>query len=151
MSDFQPDTPNGTDRIHATIESRREIVDKASERIMDAIAALPCTHGALDDISLALSEALANAVLHGNGEDPEKKVDVSAVCEGPGQFTLVVTDEGQGFDAAAVGDPTVGGNLLSNHGRGLLLIRRLMDKTEFRLGGRQIVLHKTCHGLSNGG
>jgi serine/threonine-protein kinase RsbW len=107
--------------------------------------------GSLDDISLALSEALANAVIHGNREDPNKKVDICALCESPDQFRLVITDEGQGFQPDTVADPTMRENLLSNHGRGLFLIRQLMDEMEFRLGGRQIVLLKRCSEQSKSG
>ena len=142
MCDYQPDVSTATHVIRETIASRRDSVDEASERIMQAVAALPCARGSLDDISLALSEALANAVVHGNREDPDKNVDVCAACEGPDQFTLVITDEGRGFLPDAVADPTAADNLLSSHGRGLFLIRQLMDNTEFRLGGRQIVLLK---------
>jgi serine/threonine-protein kinase RsbW len=144
MRDYQPDSASATHPIQETIASRRDSVDGASERIMQAVERLPCARGSLDDISLALSEALANAVIHGNREDPNKKVDICALCDSPDQFRLVITDEGQGFQPDAVPDPTLGENTLSNHGRGLFLIRRLMDETEFRLGGRQIVLLKRC-------
>jgi serine/threonine-protein kinase RsbW len=128
--------------IHETIVSRRETVDKAGERIMQLVATLPCAQGSLEDISLALSEALANAVVHGNQGDPEKSVDICAACDGPERFTLVVTDEGDGFDPELVPDPTCADHLMCGHGRGLFLIRQLMDETDFRLGGRQIVMAK---------
>ena len=151
MCDYKSDTSALTPLIHETIDSRRDLVDQAAERIMLAVGALPCAKGSLDDISLALSEVLANAVVHGNREDPEKKVDICATCEGPDQFTLVVTDEGRGFDPAAICDPTGADNLLTNHGRGVFLIRRLMDETEFRMGGRQVLLRKRCQDPSRGG
>ena len=81
-------------------------------------------------------------------EDPDKTVDVYAACEGPDQCTLVITDEGQGFDPEAVANPTAAENLLSSHGRRLFLIRQLMDQTEIKLGGRQIVLRKRCQDSS---
>jgi serine/threonine-protein kinase RsbW len=146
MRAYEPDLPL-THLIHGTIGSCRDSVDKESEHILQAIGALPCAQGSLDDISLALSEALANAVLHGNREDPDKKVHICAACEAPDRFMLAVTDEGQGFDPAATGDSTAPGNLLLNHGRGLLLIRHLMDETEFRLGGRQVVMRKRRQGV----
>jgi hypothetical protein len=55
---------------------------------MQAIGALPYVHGNLEDISLALSEALANAVVHGNREDPNKKVEVCALCDSPDYSVL---------------------------------------------------------------
>jgi serine/threonine-protein kinase RsbW len=116
MRDYQRDALSATHLIHETIASRRDSVDEASERIMQAIGALPCARGNLEDISLALSEALANAVVHGNREDPNKKVEVCALCDSPDYFRLIVTDEGQGFQPDAVADPTVAQNLMSSHG-----------------------------------
>jgi serine/threonine-protein kinase RsbW len=55
-------------------------------------------------------------------------------------LSLVITDEGQGFDPAAIPDPTSAENIFSNRGRCLFLINRLMGKAEHRLAGRQVVL-----------
>ena len=148
MQVYKPDLPTTTHLIQRTVGSCRNSVDKESEHILKAIGALPCAQGNVDDIGLALTEALANAVLHGNREDPDKKVHICAACEAPDRFMLAVTDEGTGFDPVATGDPTAPDNLLLNHGRGLLLIRHLMDETEFRLGGRQVVMRKQRQGLS---
>lgn len=127
--------------VHDQINGSRDCLDNAFERIMRAIEALPCAQGNVDEISLALSEALANAVVHGNREDPVKRVDVCATCIGD-LFSLVITDEGDGFDPTLVPDPTAVDKLMLNRGRGLFLIRRLMDQIDFRLGGRQIVMTK---------
>jgi serine/threonine-protein kinase RsbW len=86
---------------------------------------------------------LANAIIHGNREDPSKKVEIYGACEGHEKLLLVITDEGQGFDPAAIPDPTRAENIFSGHGRGLFLINRLMCHAEHRLGGRQVVLRKS--------
>lgn len=124
------------------VESRRDLVGDATERIMKIIRAMPCVRGSLDDVTLALTEALANAIIHGNREDPNKKVHVWGACEGHEKLLLVITDEGQGFDPATVPDPTVAENVFSSHGRGVFLINRLIPDAEYRLGGRQVVLRK---------
>ncbi len=136
------DAPDLNLGFHESIDSRRDLLDEATDRIMQSVRALPCAQENLDDVNLALSEAIANAIIHGNREDPGKKVQVCGTCESPGQLLLVITDEGHGFDPAVIPDPTRGDNLFSSHGRGVFLMNRLMDQTEFRLGGRQVVLRK---------
>jgi len=146
MRDCEFDTSNLSLAFHEAIESRRDLLGEATERIMENVRALPCAQESLDEVSLALSEALANAIIHGNREDPSKKVRVCGACESQEQLLLVITDEGEGFDPAAIPDPTIADNVFSTHGRGVFLIKRLMDQTEFRLGGRQVVLRKRVSG-----
>jgi serine/threonine-protein kinase RsbW len=93
-------------------------------------------------LRLALAEALSNAVIHGNREDPDKTVGICAGCDGQSQLLIAVTDQGDGFDPAVLADPTAAENICSSHGRGVFLMRRLVDEVEFNLGGRQVVLRK---------
>jgi len=93
-------------------------------------------------VETALREGLANAILHGNRNDPRKKVRVHCGCEAAGGIRITITDEGSGFDSSKLPDPTVGENLAFGHGRGLFLIRRLMDEVTFENGGRQIRMRK---------
>jgi serine/threonine-protein kinase RsbW len=79
------------------------------------------------EIELAVREAVANAVLHGNGCDPGKKVFLNAAVR-PSGLVICVRDEGKGFDPEAVPDPLVSGNLLQESGRGLFLVKAYMDK-----------------------
>jgi anti-sigma regulatory factor (Ser/Thr protein kinase) len=57
-------------------------------------------------------------------------------------LVLVITDEGEGFDPSGLPDPTVSENIFATHGRGVFLIKQLMDQAEYRKGGRQLVLRK---------
>jgi serine/threonine-protein kinase RsbW len=93
-------------------------------------------------IETALREGLANAVLHGNRNDPRKKVRLSCGCEAAGGIRITIGDEGGGFDPSKVPDPTVGENLASGHGRGLFLIQKLMDEVHFENAGREIHMRK---------
>ena len=63
-------------------------------------------------------------------------------CTGPGELLIAVTDEECGFDPAALPDATAPTNIGSTHGRGVFLMRRLVDDVQFNLGGRQVVLQK---------
>ena len=88
---------------------------------------------------VGLTEALANAMLYGNGRDPEKKVRVEANLS-DGKFTVRVTDEGLGFNPATISDPTLPRNRLRVGGRGIFLIRKLMDQVEFNDLGNSITM-----------
>lgn len=81
-------------------------------------------------VPVALTEALANAILYGNGEDRQKLVRLSARLDDTA-LVLEVADEGPGFDLeACVIDPTTDENLDREDGRGLYLMRTLMDRVE---------------------
>lgn len=93
---------------------------------------------------VALAEALANAVLYGNGSDPAKRVRVDvAVCSE--RVTARVTDQGAGFDPSCVGDPTTPENLLKPGGRGLFLMRQLLDEVRFNERGNSVTLVLHLH------
>jgi serine/threonine-protein kinase RsbW len=87
-----------------------------------------------DDIAIALSEAVNNAIEHGNQGDPSKKVHIE-LEEIDNGIRIVVTDEGGGFDPSEVEDPTDPENLLAESGRGLLIIRHLMDEVNVASSG----------------
>jgi serine/threonine-protein kinase RsbW len=126
--------------FHTTIDSFMSEVGDASDRVMRFVKTLPCAQADLGNLHLTLFEALSNAIIHGNREDPRKSVSVCAGCDGLGQVLIAITDQGDGFDPAALADPTSADNLSSTHGRGVFLMRLLVDKVEFNLGGRQVVL-----------
>jgi serine/threonine-protein kinase RsbW len=79
---------------------------------------------------VGVAEALANAMIYGNGRDPDKRVRVE-VDLSPDRVALVVRDEGAGFDPAEVPDPTLPENLEQPGGRGIFLIRELMDEVDY--------------------
>jgi serine/threonine-protein kinase RsbW len=82
------------------------------------------------NVPVALTEALSNAMLRGNAEDPAKTVHVRVALD-RNRVVLEVTDEGGGFDLElCTGDPTTPENVTREDGRGLFLMRRLMDRVE---------------------
>jgi serine/threonine-protein kinase RsbW len=111
-------------------------------KIMAIVQTLPCVQGDVASLRLALLEALANAVIHGNREDPAKRVVICGGCTGRGQLLIAVTDQGSGFDLAGLPDPTAPANIDLTHGPGVFLMRRLVDDVQFNLRGRQVVLQK---------
>jgi serine/threonine-protein kinase RsbW len=108
-------------------------------------------HGNEEEIEIALREALANAVVHGNHEDPGKQVYVNCRC-GTDEVSFVIRDEGQGYDIDELPDPTAPENISSSHGRGIYLMKNLMDEVHFEGGGAVVYMRK-CAGenLSHGG
>jgi serine/threonine-protein kinase RsbW len=97
------------------------------------------------EIELALSEALVNAIVHGNQQDPCKRVYVNCRCTTDGEVSITVEDEGHGFENDAVPDPTSPENLLRTHGRGIYLIRTLMDEVDFEQGGSVVRMRKRAN------
>ena len=101
-----------------------------------------CFHGDADDIEVALREAIANAVLHGNHEDPNKHVHLSFRCEPSGELFFIVRDEGTGFDPDKVPDPLAPENIDAEHGRGILMMRSYMDQVHYDRGGTEVHMRK---------
>jgi serine/threonine-protein kinase RsbW len=85
---------------------------------------------AMHKLMVSLTEAVNNAILHGNASDPKKRVKVS--CEVlPGWLLFQINDEGKGFRADHIRNPLKEENLHRASGRGVFLMRTLMDKVEF--------------------
>ena len=89
------------------------------------------------NLRVGVAEALANAMMYGNRRDPGKRVVLEAWC-GPDEVRIRVTDEGHGFDPGALPDPTLPDNRALTCGRGVFLIRQLMDRVEFNDRGNSI-------------
>ena len=101
-----------------------------------------------DDISIAVIEASTNAIVHGNKSDTSKKVNVSFEKKDP-FVTVIVRDEGQGFDPSTVGNPVDEANLLKESGRGIYIMKAVMDEVEFdfpKTGGTRVVMRKCVDG-----
>jgi serine/threonine-protein kinase RsbW len=91
------------------------------------------------NLRTALAEALTNAILYGNGADPAKWVRVRVEL-GRQAVRIHVEDDGRGFDAAAVPDPTAPERLLCEDGRGLFVMRHLVDHVAFNARGNAVCL-----------
>ncbi len=93
-------------------------------------------------IELALAEALENAVVHGNRKDRHKLVQVRCRCDSGTGISLVVKDQGQGFDPNAVADPTTLDNAGADCRGGIWLMRVAMDEVSFECGGTEVHMRK---------
>ncbi len=93
------------------------------------------------DILVALQEALANAVLHGSRNDPAKTIHCRVEID-PSAFLITVRDPGPGFDVEAATPATEFGMNTTTHGRGICMMRSLMDEVAYRNGGSEVQLRK---------
>jgi serine/threonine-protein kinase RsbW len=114
-------------QLNSTMESVGEM-EAAAERL--------AKEADLDEdqtfhITMAVREATVNAVLHGNEYDPARQVQVTFEVTDV-DFIFTITDEGRGFDPDHLPDPLAPENLLRGTGRGIFLIRSLMDEVHFR-------------------
>lgn len=91
------------------------------------------------DILLSLTEAVNNAILHGNRADERKKVLVRAE-QANRRLAIVVEDEGNGFDPRSIPDPTAEENLTRPGGRGVFMMYQLCDSVRYRQNGRSVEL-----------
>jgi serine/threonine-protein kinase RsbW len=129
-------------QMELALPSEVAAISPAVDRLMLLIKNCRCAPGNETDIEIALREALENAVIHGNHEDPRKHVYVSCRCDAEEEVSIIVRDEGQGFDSNALPDPTAPGAIESSHGRGIYLMKALMDEVDFEDGGAVVHLRK---------
>lgn len=94
------------------------------------------------EIGLALQEALANAIVHGCNSDRSKQVHCRCSSDPKGRILVIVTDPGPGFRWDTLSDPRNGQSLYADHGRGVYLIRQLIDEVHFEGSGNQIRMWK---------
>ncbi|HVP44829.1 MAG TPA: ATP-binding protein [Terriglobales bacterium] len=112
------------------------------QRVTDLLVERGVVRGHEMEIALALQEALANAVRYGARNDPAKTVHVTLSCGERKGMKIVVRDPGPGFDPATIPSPVTADGLLSDHGRGLHMIRALLDEVTWENNGTEIHLTK---------
>lgn len=96
----------------------------------------------LFDVRLCLEESLVNAIKHGNKEDKKKKVFITVKLL-PHTVEILVKDEGRGFDYSNLASPIEKENIRNTSGRGVFLIKKLMDTVDFLNGGTTIKMVKS--------
>lgn len=91
------------------------------------------------NVLIAVTEAVNNAIKHGNKNDISKAVQIR-VSDASDVFSIEIKDQGSGFDFDNLPDPTAPENLEKENGRGIFLMKSLADKVEFQNNGRQVIL-----------
>ncbi len=94
-----------------------------------------------NNLSLSLSEAASNAMVHGNKLDPKKYVDIK-ITVSDDKIKVVIKDEGNGFDPSSVPDPTAPENLLKDSGRGIHIMKTFLENMRYNFtdSGTEVIL-----------
>jgi len=133
-----------SERIEITISSRFENIE-----LVQVIAEHLCENAGVDEdgshwIGMAVREAVANAIKHGNKLDVKKKVHAQFDLHGL-ELAIKISDEGEGFDPSKVSDPLNPQNLMKTSGRGIFYMRTFMDEVHYTFepgGGTSLVMTK---------
>jgi serine/threonine-protein kinase RsbW len=127
-------------RFHLAIGSRFENIELVHVVLKDRMEQLGIDKDTQHSVELAMREALANAIKHGNQQNPAKQVHVDLAVE-QGELVIRVEDEGVGFDPDKVRNPLAPENLLNRNGRGILFMNKFMDDIHYgsNAGGGTVV------------
>jgi serine/threonine-protein kinase RsbW len=130
--------------FHLAIGSRFENIELVQLVLKGSLERLGLDDDNRHWIDVAVREAVANAIKHGNREDPAKQVEVDLTVES-GSLVIRVQDEGVGFDPAHLEDPLAPENLLKPNGRGIFYMKSFMDDIQYDIrpgGGTVVTLRK---------
>ena len=122
--------------------SRREAVAPTIDRILRIVEPVGLSGDQRDDLAVALAEALSNAAVHGNKLRPRSQVSVTVEVKPRREAVVEVKDGGAGFDASSLEDPTEESHILVPGGRGVFLMRRLVDEVAYARPGNRVRLTK---------
>ena len=126
------ENPSGESQtVETLLDSTLESVDEAEGTVLRMAGGAGLEEDDLHALGMAVREAAVNAVVHGNRYNARKKVHLK-VSRAPDKLTIVIADEGEGFEVDSIPDPLASENLLRQSGRGLLLIRAFVDEFELR-------------------
>jgi serine/threonine-protein kinase RsbW len=128
--------------LDLSMPGAKDAVSGVTDTVSAALTRLNVPEEKCMEIALAVQEALANAVIHGCQNDASKQIRCRLEWHRDGRIVIVVTDPGSGFRVEDVADPNRPEGVYADHGRGVYLIRQLMDEVHFENGGNQIRMWK---------
>lgn len=129
--------------LRISVESNLDRLGEVEEMAEKAADLMNFNDEERDSLAIAVTEAVSNAIVHGNKEDEAKRVEV--VFEvGRGRVRVSVKDQGPGFDPEKVNNPLDPENLLKESGRGIFILSALMDEVsfDFSKGGTLLTMVK---------
>jgi serine/threonine-protein kinase RsbW len=144
MTDNKPcmENPGFREVLNMSIPAEQNAIASVSDAVADKLKNLSLPEEKQFEIGLAVQEALANAVVHGCNNDAALTVRCCMMSDDNGHVFIAVSDPGPGFDPGSLADPKMQENLREDHGRGIYLIRQLMDEVQFERGGQEIRMWK---------
>jgi serine/threonine-protein kinase RsbW len=137
-----PENTALSELLDRSMPADSEAIATVVDAISETLANLQVPEQKRLEVALAVQEALANAVVHGCGNDASKQVRCRLKSDPHGRIVIIVTDPGPGFSVDRLSDPRHHENLHADHGRGVYLIRQLMDEVHFDRGGNEIRMWK---------
>ena len=137
------------EKIDLELPNDLTLMNAVLEYLLDRVDKLGLVEVEQSNLYVALDEAFVNAVKHGNRNDPEKLLRVTAELSAR-EAIFTIEDEGDGFDVREIPDPTDPANLFKSSGRGVLLIYNIMDEVEYSHGGAKLKMVKRPHNGSAG-
>jgi serine/threonine-protein kinase RsbW len=145
-----PQTPQVPDeqRFHLAIGSRFENIELVQVVLKDCLQRMGMDEDTQHWVDVAVREALANAIKHGNAQDPARQVQVDLVLA-HSELVIQVEDEGVGFDPSRLDNPLSPENLLRPNGRGIFYMKSFMDDIQYGAGpggGTMVTLRKRVPG-----
>jgi anti-sigma regulatory factor (Ser/Thr protein kinase) len=133
-----PESAVSSIHVELTMKSDIAALLPVVDELMALIRKSRCVPGGERDVECALREGLDNAVVHGNRKDSQKQVHISCQCEPGKELSIIIRDEGAGFDPVKVAPHGI-----TNDGKsGIPLMRLLMDEVHFEQDGREIHMRK---------
>ncbi len=149
---FGPDSAMASkrQRIEVTLETRLDSVTVAENICARAAESAGFCEDDCYKLSLAVREGVVNALRYGNEEQCHKKIHVSFAVEN-GKFVVCIADQGRGFDPSSLPDPLADDNLLKTSGRGVFLMRTIMDEWDVERSdsGAEVVMAKRLPASGN--
>jgi serine/threonine-protein kinase RsbW len=131
-----------TELLNLSLPASSESIATITSAISEIMERLEIPEQKRFEIDLAVQEALTNAVVHGCDGDPSKTITCKLNGDPKGRLVISVTDPGPGFRPESIPDPKRAEGLYGDHGRGVYLIRQLMDEVQFEHGGAEIKMWK---------
>ena len=129
------------EKIDLELPSDLRLMSAVLDYLLDRVGRLGLVQVEQSNLFVALDEAFVNAVKHGNRNDPDKLLRVTADLSAH-EAIFTVEDEGEGFDVREIPDPTDADNLFKATGRGVLLIYNIMDEVEYSKSGKHLRMVK---------
>jgi serine/threonine-protein kinase RsbW len=124
-----------------TIKSSLKEIEPVIREISVYLMSEGVDPGILQDIKLVIEEAIINAVKHGNKFKENLRVMIGFECSKE-KIRIYVQDEGKGYDYHRIPDPTLDENIDKESGRGVFLVKKLMDEVNFNRSGNRIEMVK---------
>lgn len=142
-------TPAPSNSARLVIPSDPHRIGEADEFLENALRVHKVPESMVTDVAIASTELINNAIVHGNKSNPDKTVTIEVTFT-QNDLTVRVTDQGEGFNPLEIPDPLAEENLLREVGRGVFIVRSLMDELWYEPapgGGTMVVARKN---LSSG-